>query len=429
MKQVALLPFFLPAVLVVAMPALAQHAVNPTPPAAPQSTNHASHSVAEQRPGPKPEEEIQRPAVESREAESRAISVDAQTTSPSGAQTHESAFFLAPASPPASATPPSQPATSEAHEFHAPSAQAYPREITIDFPPEPSADSRVYSKRLHKGDAVVEGQGRQLLAVAQRGMAAPHGAAPVHSAPPIATPHVAPASRAPVGGIRIAPLSRPNVSRTLRPFWFLEGPRSASGPPHVFNPRHNPRSPRFFGGFGFFGFPFGSPFFGFGLGFFPSCNPFWAGPWAYGCGGFGYLNDYDYGPGIYSNYEPDYFESEQPPETGLAPEELQNYQYIPAPEESSPEEIEAEKILVVLYLKDGSVYAVTNYWIADGKLHYRTSYGGEDSIDLNDLDLQKTVDVNAKRGVPFTLKPSPDQNSPNQPQPPPDQPQSPTPQP
>jgi len=33
------------------------------------------------------------------------------------------------------------------------------------------------------------------------------------------------------------------------------------------------------------------------------------------------------------------------------------------------EEIEAEKVLVVLYVKNGAAYTVTNYCAADGKLH------------------------------------------------------------
>jgi hypothetical protein len=70
---------------------------------------------------------------------------------------------------------------------------------------------------------------------------------------------------------------------------------------------------------------------------------------------------------------------------------------------------------------------VTNYWVADGKLHYLTSYGGENTIDLDDLDVQKTVDVNASRSVEFTLKPAPDQKQEN-PQPPQDQPNPPEPQ-
>jgi hypothetical protein len=63
-------------------------------------------------------------------------------------------------------------------------------------------------------------------------------------------------------------------------------------------------------------------------------------------------------------------EMEQQPEIEEAPPpEPENYYYVPPPEPSSPEEIEAEKVLVVLHMKNGSVYAVTNYWAADGKLH------------------------------------------------------------
>jgi len=61
----------------------------------------------------------------------------------------------------------------------------------------------------------------------------------------------------------------------------------------------------------------------------------------------------------------------------------------------------------VLYFKDGSSYAVTNYWLADGKLHYIASYGGENAVDQKDLDLQKTVDENAAQGLTFTLHPGP----------------------
>ena len=62
---------------------------------------------------------------------------------------------------------------------------------------------------------------------------------------------------------------------------------------------------------------------------------------------------------------------------------------------------------VLLYMKDGTTFPATDYWVANGKLHYRISYGGESSIEMNQLDLQRTVDENAKRGVRFTLKPQP----------------------
>ena len=62
---------------------------------------------------------------------------------------------------------------------------------------------------------------------------------------------------------------------------------------------------------------------------------------------------------------------------------------------------------MVLFLKDGSVYALTDYWVAGGKLHYMTNYGGENSIDLDKIDIQRTVDVNSKRGIDITLRPAP----------------------
>lgn len=84
---------------------------------------------------------------------------------------------------------------------------------------------------------------------------------------------------------------------------------------------------------------------------------------------------------------------------------------LPAQEENtngaSPDEY-------VLYLKDGSVYVVNDYWFADGKLVYSTATGQE-SVDMDRIDMQKTLDVNAKRGLVFTLRPAapqPDQNGP-----------------
>jgi hypothetical protein len=58
-------------------------------------------------------------------------------------------------------------------------------------------------------------------------------------------------------------------------------------------------------------------------------------------------------------------------------------------------------------LKDGSSFAVSNYWLAGGKLHYVTSYGGDNSVDEAQVDLQRTVNENAARGVDFSLRPQP----------------------
>jgi len=42
-----------------------------------------------------------------------------------------------------------------------------------------------------------------------------------------------------------------------------------------------------------------------------------------------------------------------------------------------------------------------------GRLHYILSDGAESSVSLDLLDLQRTVEENDKRGVPFTLRPKP----------------------
>jgi hypothetical protein len=69
---------------------------------------------------------------------------------------------------------------------------------------------------------------------------------------------------------------------------------------------------------------------------------------------------------------------------------------------------------VLLYLKDGTTLAASDYWLADGVLHYDVSYGGQGSVDMGELDLQRTVNENARRGIPFSLKPQPDSATPNQ---------------
>jgi hypothetical protein len=141
-----------------------------------------------------------------------------------------------------------------------------------------------------------------------------------------------------------------------------------------------PRGPIYFPVF----FPVGI-FSGFGWGFgFGGCDPYWG--WAYGCEGFGYGGSgYDFGnsPAYYGPSEPD---------------------YIPVPSDANSSDEQDE---VVLYLKDGTVYLISDYWLADNQIHYVTSDGAEHRIDLDQVDLQKSVDVNAKRGVTFTLRPAP----------------------
>jgi hypothetical protein len=132
----------------------------------------------------------------------------------------------------------------------------------------------------------------------------------------------------------------------------------------------------------------------FGLGYnafwFPNCNGFLG--WGYGCGAFT----------LYDGYAP---EPVSPPD-GNPPAE--NF----AADNFSADNLGEEGGIGVqlpqtflLYLKDGSVFAISGYTVSDGKLHYKTGYGDQNDIDLNLLDLQKTIDENAQRGVTFTLTP------------------------
>jgi hypothetical protein len=186
-------------------------------------------------------------------------------------------------------------------------------------------------------------------------------------------------------------------------------PALHSFPPHVPGRPLRPFQPIFFPGFGFGGC-FGPFFFGCGGGFFSGgfgfglgygygyCDPFWGCP-----GGYygGYYNGGYYGNQIYNqSTDESSVSNEFNPSRYWGPSTLPEETGGGGGASSSDSE-------VVLFLKDGTVYAITDYWIADNKLHYVTNYGGENSIPLDQLDIQRTVDVNAKRGINITLRPMP----------------------
>jgi hypothetical protein len=91
-----------------------------------------------------------------------------------------------------------------------------------------------------------------------------------------------------------------------------------------------------------------------------------------------------------------------------------NYQYQTTPQTEGTANtnavtgnVAASTPTVLIYQKDGTMYAASDYWIAGGKLHYLVNYGGESTVEMDQVDWQRTVDENAKRGVQFTLKPNP----------------------
>jgi hypothetical protein len=59
--------------------------------------------------------------------------------------------------------------------------------------------------------------------------------------------------------------------------------------------------------------------------------------------------------------------------------------------------------VTTLVLKEGISFGVIDYWVDGDKLGYVTTYGIEKTIDLDRLDLDKTVKLNSSRGIPFVL--------------------------
>jgi hypothetical protein len=233
--------------------------------------------------------------------------------------------------------------------------------------------------------------------------------------------HFIPADEAAASGTRVAvaPAEPKGIRSPLGPSTTLHGAPSTlrttpyaaqfvGAPPHV--PRFPPRQPVFF--FPFFGFGgcfgpylfgcggfFGGGFFGLGYGY-GYCDPYW------GCPGYGYYNGGYYGNQIYNDSTNGGYENA--PSNEFNPS---RYAYPPeAPLNTGGGS--SSDTSVVLFLKDGTVYAITDYWVADDKLHYVTNYGGENAIDLGTIDMQRTVDVNAKRGITITLRPAPQTQAP-----------------
>lgn len=116
--------------------------------------------------------------------------------------------------------------------------------------------------------------------------------------------------------------------------------------------------------------------------------------WGYNCYGYTWPS-YGYGYGYDYGSDPPYYNpgvQNVPPTYGYPA-----YRYD-----------RERRDLTELYLKDGTVYRVSDYWLEDGKIHFRTSDGAvEHALDVDQLDLQTTVDVNTRRGLRFTLSNEP----------------------
>ena len=181
--------------------------------------------------------------------------------------------------------------------------------------------------------------------------------------------------------------------------------------------------------FGFFG-PFGFSPLGFGStcvfnGLFQDCflSPVEFSPFGFGAFGpfglsgpfYGSYNFTPYGSSFLflppvENLPPAF--GDYLPNTNYAPSYSYEPEPVPVPEEQPPNASTASQPVVNLVLKDGTVFGVTSYWLVNDRLYYITTYQIQSSIPIDQLDLQKTVDMNYKRGVAFTLTPQPPPQNP-----------------
>jgi hypothetical protein len=152
-------------------------------------------------------------------------------------------------------------------------------------------------------------------------------------------------------------------------------------------------------------------------------DPFWYNPW-WGWPGYGYgynvypdSGTYDYPDSGY--YSPD-DNSNPPPQQDDQYNNQDNYnnQYNQGepngnwitPNGPSPSYSQNSGNLavpVLIYMKNGRVYSVRDYWMIDGMLHYVTMNGVQRSADLDLVDLPRTNTENAKSGVRFIFKSEP----------------------
>jgi hypothetical protein len=172
----------------------------------------------------------------------------------------------------------------------------------------------------------------------------------------------------------------------------------------------------FYPAFGFY-----NPFFGFGFG--PGCDPYSA--WNFGCNGFG---GFGYGFGGYGSnygfggYAPGWGYGASGPDS----QQGTSYDWGNSPANSSDAQgdaqsgagadVQASDISndTVIYLQDGSSFAASDYWVADGQLYYVTPHGIQNSVDLKLFDVQRTTDENASRGIAVTLRNAPSSAAPAQ---------------
>ena len=176
----------------------------------------------------------------------------------------------------------------------------------------------------------------------------------------------------------------------LRPRGFA-GPPPAGAGVRTIHSQHHPT--HVFHHHVFFGPPFHRFRHGFNSFWWPYWCPYYWG-WGFNCYGW---PSYSYGYG-FGTYTPNY----SPEGQSVAPTNGYRAQRYDEERHGLPQ----------LYLKDGTVYDVTDYWLENGQIHFTVpgesgTKSVEHVIGFDELDVQRTVDVNTQRGFGFVLRSDP----------------------
>ncbi len=204
----------------------------------------------------------------------------------------------------------------------------------------------------------------------------------------------------------VTPGATRNETRRLQSEWIARPEMDG-----ISHHRHH-----FYGGVGRgYGGYFCGPFRGFGF-----CGgPFFYGFYdeGFGCGGGNYwgVSDGELSPPVL-NFAPCFAASYAPDENQTSPYDSYDQSGNVSPPDAAPagensvEETAAAPVVAerrpetLLQLKDGSMYGLTQYWVAGGLLNYITDYGARNAIPFDRIDFAKTVQLNSQRGVPFVLQ-------------------------
>ena len=63
--------------------------------------------------------------------------------------------------------------------------------------------------------------------------------------------------------------------------------------------------------------------------------------------------------------------------------------------------------LTLIVMKGDAIYGATDYWIEGERLFYVLRSGAQGALDLDDVDWNRTLQLNAERGLTFLVRDRP----------------------